>query len=243
VTGEVLPTSPGDDHRFTDQEVALVLQHAARIEERRAETGTGRGVTLPELREIAREVGLAPEVIDQAVAAVRAGVRPPHRELLGAPLSTRVVRAVPGRLGDAAMQRLVQLVEEQVEATGTVTEALGTVRWTSVGRGHKFDRTTQVSLSTTGGETQVQVAQRHPAGLRVVLQAVPLSWGVGFGAAIAAAQGASGPAVAALALGLGGVGLAIGRTIWQAVSRKSGREAERLASGLSAAARDLVDRS
>jgi hypothetical protein len=219
----------------------MVLHHAAQIEARRAEVGTGRGITLRELREIAGEVGLTPEVIDQAVAAVQSGARPHAKELLGASLSARLVRGVPGRLSEEAMQRLVRLVEDQVEATGTVTEALGTVRWTSVGRGHKFDRTTQVSLAATSAETQIQVVQRYPSALRAILHLLPASWGAIIGGGIAASS-ALGPASGiAVAVGAAALGVGIGRTIWETMARRNVREVERVADALAATARELAE--
>ncbi len=60
-----------------------------------------------------------------------------------------------------------------MEETGTVSEALGTVRWTTIARSHKFDRTMQVSLSAKNEETQILVVQRYPSGLRAILHFGP----------------------------------------------------------------------
>jgi hypothetical protein len=231
------------DRRFTDQEVALVLQRAAEIEEQRSLGSTSaRGLTLHELHEIAREVGLSAEVIDEAVTAVRAGVRPHRALLLGAPLSSRLVRGVPGRLEEDALQRLIRVIEDHVDATGTVTEALGTVRWTSVSRGHKFDRTTQVSLSSTDEETQIQVVQRYPSGLRAVLHFLPGTWGGMLGAGVAASVGIAPLAVIGVTAGAAVLGASIGRTIWQTIARRSEREVQRIATQLVTAAGDMVPR-
>jgi hypothetical protein len=172
-----MPGRPVDEHdadrRYADQEVALVLQRAAELEERRSDSTAARGLTLRELHEIAKEVGLSPDVIDEALAAIQAGARPRSGALLGAPLSSKLVRGVRGHLGEEALQRLLRVVEEHVEETGTVSEALGTVRWTTIARGHKFDRTMQVSLSAKKEETQIQVVQRYPSGLRAILHFGP----------------------------------------------------------------------
>ena len=240
-----MPTPPRNetdsDRRFTDQEVALVLQRAAEIEERRSTSASGRGLTLGELRDIAREVGLSPDVIDEAVAAVRTGGRPRGGSLLGASLSNKVVRGVPGRLDEDDLQRLIGVIEDRVDATGTVTEALGTVRWTSIGRGHKFDRTTQVSLTAADRETQIQVVQRYPSGLRAILHGLPTAWGAMIGGAIAASAAVI--PVVGIGIGLGGaaLGLGIGRSVWQALARKSAREVERVAGELTEAARELSE--
>lgn len=231
------PSAP-DDRRFTDQEVALVLQRAAEIEERRATAFPAKGLRLAELRDIAREVGLSPDVIDEAVGTLHVGSRPSAGTLLGAPLSTKVMRGVPGRLDQEAMQALVRLVEDRVEATGTVTEALGTVRWTSVGRGHKFDRTTQVSFVSKPDETQIQVVQRYPSGLRAVLQLVPGLWGAGIGFGVAAGAGGISTATGVgIVAAVAAVGTGLGRAIWTGLARRNAREVERVADELVAAAR------
>ena len=218
------------DRRYTDQEVALVLAKASELDEGRALTSTsGRGLTLRELHEIAREVGLSPRAIDEAVTALRTQ---PHQSILGSPYSHRVVRGIPGRLEDSAMQRLVRVVEDRLEATGTVTEALGTVRWTSVGRGHKFDRTTQVSFTPTGHETQIQVVQRYPDALRFILHLLPGAWGGMIGLAVGGTSGlATLPWVAAVA-GTAAVGVGIGRAIWNRMARKSADQVEEVAAVL-----------
>lgn len=229
-----LPNHPASqdhsDRRFTDQEVAIVLQRAAEIEERRSDAASPHGVTLRELREIAQEVGFRPEVLDEAVAAIQAGARPRSRELLGAPLSSKSVRGVEGHLGEEGLQSLVRVIEEQVEATGTVSQALGTVRWTSIPRGHKFDRTMQVSFAVKNEETQIQVVQRYQSAFRAILHFLPGAWGGMIGGGVAASLGV--PAVPGIAIGVGAIalGVGIGRSVWQVLARRSAREVQRLAS-------------
>ncbi|MDH3497533.1 MAG: hypothetical protein OER21_12295 [Gemmatimonadota bacterium] len=225
------------DRRYTDQEVALVLQRAAEIEERRAEsTAAARGLSLRELHEIARDVGLSPAVIDEAVMAIEAGARPRGASLLGAPLSGKAVRGVPTRLDDDAVRRLVGIVEEQVDVTGTVTEALGTVRWTSIPSGHKFAGTVQVSVSSGGQETQIQVVQRYPRGLRAILHFLPGAWGGLLGAGLAASGALAPLAVVGVGAAAAALGVGIGRAVWQTLARRRDRLVHTIATELVAAA-------
>lgn len=229
------------DRRYSDQEVALVLQRAVEIEEHKPGiTAAARGLTLRELHEIAREVGLSPAVIDEALTSLQNRRRSRASSFLGAPLSRKVVRAVPRDLGDDGLRRLIRITEDSVDATGTVSEALGTVRWTSISSAHKFAHTTQISLSSSSGETQIQVAQRYPASLRAVLHFLPAAWGAMFGAGVAASMGsgigALGAGVAAAALGLG-----IGRGIWQLLARRSEQQVEEVATALATAAGEITD--
>ncbi len=227
------------DRRYTDQDIALVLQRAVEIEER-SDSAASRGVTRRELLEIAQEVGLSPAVIDEAITALDTGVRTPRRSLLGAPLSNKQVRGVQGHLDQDDLQRLIRLVEERLEATGTVTDALGMVRWTSI-RTHKFGSTTQVSLSVQEDETQIQVVERFPAALRGVLHFIPTMWGTIIGGGVAASSGGGAVTGVAIAVGVAALGAGIGRTVWQALARRSAREVHSVATELALAAREMAD--
>ncbi len=186
---------------------------------------------------------MRPEVFDEAVAAVQAGGRPHGRSIFGLPLFHKSVRGVRGHLGEAEMERLVRVIEEQTDETGTVTEALGTVRWTSIARDQRFDRTMQVSLSVRNEETQIQVVQRYPSALRTILHFLPGTWLGGACAAVAASAGAS--VAAGIAIAAGGVvlGTGIGRSVWQMLARRSAAEVQGVAGALAATAREMADRS
>lgn len=227
------------DRRYTDQEVALVLQRAAEIEEQRSSgPSEARGLTLHELHEIAREVGLSSAVIDEALTALQTRPRSKGGSLLGAPLSYKTIRGVPHHLGDEAFQRLIRVTEDCVDVTGTVTHALGTVRWTSMSSGHKL---TQVSLSSSKDETQIRVVQRYPAGLRAILHFLPGAWGAALGAAIAASLGVASIGTIGIGVGAATLGIGIGRSIWQMLARRSERQVEKVATALVAAAGEMTD--
>lgn len=57
--------------RFTDREVAIVLRKASEIDEGEgADAGSGAGLSLEDLKEIAREVGISAQAIDRAARKV-----------------------------------------------------------------------------------------------------------------------------------------------------------------------------
>lgn len=229
------------ERRFTDQEVARILHRAAELEERRPAVMTGavRGLTLRELHEIGREVGLAPEVLDEAIRALQVSSRAASASALGAPLASKQVWGIPGRLEPEALDRLFRSLEEQVDLTGTLSEALGTVRWTSVSR-HKFERTLQVSVSAGDRGTQIQVVQRHPGALRAVLHALPGAWGAMAGVIVVGAAGLGlGAGLAVVGAGAA-LGVGIGRGIWQALARARERDVRRVAGELAAEASQLA---
>ena len=213
--------------RFTDKEVALVLRRAAEAEER-AGQGAGGGLSLEDLQEIAREVGIAPAAIAEAVAGMER--RPERARLLGgAPSVRRAVHAVQGELNREAIGRLVQLVDERTDSAGGVSEALGSVRWTGADRFHS----TQVVITPANGETTIQVVEKAAPRVRRILHLVPAAWGSILASAVAGTvePGTAG-AMALLALGAG-LGALAGRAVFSWASLRSGSRVERLAADLS----------
>jgi hypothetical protein len=214
--------------RFTDREVALVLKKASEIGEREG-SGSGGGLSLADLHEIAREVGISADAISEAVAGLARGS---DRSALvrGSPLVRRSVHAVPGELSKEGIGRLVALIDEKTASAGTVAEALGSLRWTS---SERFS-STQVSITPERGETTILVVEKATPQLRRILHLVPASWGLMLAGAVVAAPSAMGAAQAVGIAGLGAiVGLGAGRAVWSYLSGRAGARVERLAADLS----------
>lgn len=223
--------------RYTDREVALVLKRASEMEEKREVTpGGGAGLTLAQLEEIARDVGLDPELVARAARELDTRGRARAAGLLGPPATQKSVLAVPGRLDEEGLRALIQVVDGQVSADGLVTEALGTVRWTATDRFHS----TQVTVSPVGEETRVQVTERYNARVRPLVHGLPAAWGGMAGVGIGAGIGLVGaPLVAAIGVGAA-VGLGIGRLVWLGLSARSGRGVRRLGDALALEAHRLA---
>lgn len=220
--------------RFTDREVSIVLRRAAEIEEREGGGGAG-GLSLDDLRQIAHEVGISADAIERAVGSLdrRSSI---GSALAGAPLVRKAARAVPGELGDDAVARLVHVVDERAEQAGTVSEALGSVRWISSDR----LRSTLVSITREAGETRVQVVEKTPPRIRALFHGLPTAWGAMLAAPVVGALGLGAAGmVGVIALGAvaGGV---VGRLAWTSVSAQSARRVERLSAALAREAEDMA---
>lgn len=118
--------SSDESRRFTDREVALVLKKASEIEES-VGSGAGGALSLEDLNEIAKEVGISPEAISQAVAGLDRGGGV-GAAVWGAPTVHRAAHAVAGELNEEAIARLIRLVDDRTDTAGAVSEALGSVR-------------------------------------------------------------------------------------------------------------------
>jgi hypothetical protein len=230
-------TESSSSRRFTDREVALVLKKAAEIDEASG-AGPSGGLALRDLEEIAKEVGISPDALTRAVEGL-ARNRTPSVNVRGAPLSRRVVHAVEGELNEDGLARLVRYMDENADSPGAVSQALGSIRWTSTER----MKSLQVAITPVDGETRIQVVEKTATRLRNVLHLVPTSWGLVLGGtALASAQAIGGGDAMAAAIAAPILGLAIGRGIWTWISRSSAKRVERLAEGLSREAEEAVRR-
>jgi len=217
--------------RFTDREVALVLRKAVEIDESEG-SGAGVGLSLQDLREIAREVGISPTAIERAVHRIEGPSTLPAL-WTGAPLVRKAVRAVPGELDRDAIARLIQVVDERTDTAGTISEAVGSVRWTGSDR----FKSSFVSITPGGGETSIQVVEKSVGRLRRIFHFIPAAWGLMLVAPLAGGAGvgvAGGIGLAALSA-LAGAG--VGRVVWNVLSGQSARRVERLAAALADEAR------
>jgi len=212
------------NRRFSEREVALVLRKASEMEEHVGPSGSG--LSLKELEQIAREVGISSALIQRAVAQMdAAGARAP---LVGAPVSHEAIRVVKGELTPAALAALVDLVERRSDQVGEVTEALGTTRWTARDR----FRTTQVAITSAKGGTTMRVVERAADRLKRVLHAIPATWGAGIGLGIVGNMDPGAPLIIATIMGGGAVGGLLGRLVWGRLSAARAARVESLAAEL-----------
>ena len=219
--------------RFTDREVAMVLRKASEIEEKQGTT-VGSGLSLADLEEIAAEVGISGQAITEAVASLDQKGKP-GGVLTALPLSNHLVRVVDGELGEEALAGLIRVVDEEVDQAGTVSQALGSVRWTGSDR----LRSTVVSVTPKRGETEIQVVEKFSSRFRRILHIMPAAWGVMLTAPLLdvfglTALGAAGAVVVGAA-----AGLAAGRAVWGLVSAASRGRVKRLTEALTSEAERL----
>jgi len=221
--------------RYTDREVAIVLRRASEIDESGG-AGSGRGgLSRTDLEEIAGEVGISREAVSRALDELGRR-REPGSLLTGMPRVHRAVRAVPGALDEEGMSRLVRLVDERAEGAGVISEALGSVRWTSADRFHS----TQVSVTPAEGETSIQVVVKANRRFKVALHAVPSAWGVIAAAGLVGSTGLVGLPLAGVFVAGAAVGGAAGRLVWNLISSRSAHRVERLAAELSQEANEAT---
>ncbi len=221
------------ERRFNEDEVAAIFEQAAKAQHStRPELASGEGMTLADLQDIAREVGVAPELVVQAATALDRAGRPASRSFLGLPIGVSRTIELGRVLSDAEWERLVVDLRDTFDARGTVRQDGALRQWTNgnlqallepTANGHRLRLRTLKgnarSLMTTGLAL---------LGVMVVMAFVNLLSGAALAEAVR-------PIVFGSALGLGMFGAgAIGVPAW---ARLRARQMEEVAARLTGSPR------
>lgn len=127
------------ERRYRDDEVRQILDSAiGKDEASTASLPVGSGLTLRELQDVGREVGVAPERITEAVAEFEGrGVALKRATTLGLPTSVGSVLSLPRNPTDLEWERLVGELRSTFGVKGEVS-VHGTLREWSNGTLHAF---------------------------------------------------------------------------------------------------------
>lgn len=123
------------ERRFNDQEVAQILERAS-VAQDAARGGTlpsSDGLTIAHLKDLAAEVGIAPEFIQGAVREVRSGLTAPvqRTRFLGLPIGVARTTYLERRITDEEWEELVGLLRTTFRANGRVRVDGGFRQWTN----------------------------------------------------------------------------------------------------------------
>src|SRR5687767_1381688 len=120
------------ERRYNEDEVAAIFANAANAQEiSRRPIASDTGMTLAELQEIGREVGIAPDAVAQSAELVDQRSRPTGRSFLGLPVSVGITAELGRTLTEAEWERLVVDLRETFEARGKVSGHGSFRQWTN----------------------------------------------------------------------------------------------------------------
>lgn len=213
------------ERSYTDREVALILRRAMELQH----DGVARleGLSLTAVRDIAREIGLDPDLVTQAAQQLPATEVGTLARFFGGGTQheMHLVHEVP--LSPERLQDLAMAIRSAMQHQGQTGDVLGSLEWKTVGQVSQV----AVTASTHGGRTSVHViADRGGAAFLTGFGSI------GFGVVAAAITGAIvEPGVAGgVALMGGGVvgGVLLARAIWRRNTRKFREKLARLTEGV-----------
>ncbi len=120
------------DRRFNDDEVAAIFAKATDVQQTgQRQLSSGEGLTLTELQEIGREVGIAPELIAQAATSIDKVGTPTARKFLGLPIGVGRTVELDRKLSDVEWEQLVVDLRETFDARGVVRQEGSFRQWTN----------------------------------------------------------------------------------------------------------------
>jgi len=120
------------ERRFSDEEVAAIFQRATEAQqnpERRLPSG--EGLTLAELQDIGRQVGIAPELVVHAAASLVQVGSSTSRKFLGLPIGVGRTIELDRQLSQDEWERLVVDLRETFDARGTTRQEGSFRQWTN----------------------------------------------------------------------------------------------------------------
>jgi len=120
------------DRRYNDDEVAAIFLTAAEGPQTPPHpVPRNAGLTLTDLQEIGREVGIPPDAIAQAAQSLDLRGRAVSRSFLGLPIGVERTIELNRRLTDEEWQHLVVELREVFRARGSVTSYGSLRQWTN----------------------------------------------------------------------------------------------------------------
>jgi len=151
---------PMSDRRFTDDEVALILREASEAQAGRP-GGSGEGLTLAQLKEIAAEVGLDPAQVEASAKRLIRRSSETRVPILGTAVSPEFEREIPGELDPGDVAELVTTIRRILGRRGISDAELGAFEWRARDpMGGRY-----VSVLARNGATRLRVFANFRDGL------------------------------------------------------------------------------
>jgi hypothetical protein len=120
------------ERRFTETEVTEIFERATTHQAGAVrQTLLAEGMTLAQLQEIGREVGITPEALALAARSVDLDHRSTTRRFLGLPVGVGLTANIGRKLSDDEWQQLVVDLRETFDAKGAVRDEGPFRQWTN----------------------------------------------------------------------------------------------------------------
>jgi hypothetical protein len=118
------------ERRFNEAEVAAIFERAAEAQQvRQQQLPSSEGMTLIDLQDIGREVGISTDELAKAAKAIELSGRPTSRSFLGLPVGVGLTIDLARTLSDEEWERLVVDLRETFDARGTLKSEGSLRQW------------------------------------------------------------------------------------------------------------------
>ena len=218
---------PPDHRRYSDREIAKILKRASQMQRESPARPDPTGLTLAELEEIAIEAGIDPENLRLA-AAEHASPNEESLEarLLGAPLTQRLERVLPGELPVDSMGSLIPLIQAESGVAGQASTVGNALTWSASAQSNSAS-SLNILVIAENGETMIQLEERSSQaaiGFHVGFGSGGLGLAIPAGISIGATVGVA--AGLGVGFGVGGLFYLLGRSLYKFTTERRRKRAE-----------------
>lgn len=138
-------------HLYTEKEIGALFKRATEIQEN-AHESFSQGLSLQEIEDIAREIGIDPKYVRSAASELEHQMGTEQRSsFFGAPFMIEQKRAIRGEISDEEWEELVRQIRRVTGSAG---------RTTKVGQTRQWHRSVK-DMSTTIEETHLEVVSQN----------------------------------------------------------------------------------
>ena len=118
--------------RFNEAEVAAIFKQATEAQQmHQGHLPSGKGMTVSELQEIGREVGISSDLIENAARVIDQAGTPTSRTFLGLPIGVGQTVELDRKITEEEWERLVVDLRETFDARGIVRGEGSLRQWTN----------------------------------------------------------------------------------------------------------------
>jgi hypothetical protein len=169
---ESTPMKRKAQRQYDEQEMASILERAAKLQGSTALVPVSQGRTLAEIRAIAVEAGMDGGLVEVAAEAFDSEANP-RSPIFGRPLRMELRDSFSGELDDDDRQLFLGILRRSIDAKGGLKETDDTLEWRHFGLlGREL-----VVLTTHKGKTHLEVRGRYRRGFVATFVAGGLAGG------------------------------------------------------------------
>ena len=199
------------ERRLSDDEVSRILRKAVELQHHAGRSGS-EGLSLQSVREIAAEIGIDPEFVNEADSALDRNQGSTMAALAGGPVRHQSWSTYDRALSEEDVRQLIDRIRAASDRQGRVEASLGTVEWKSGGA-----TSLAVTVTRHAAGTDVRIMADRSGALSPVI-AIPTVASLAIaGIIVDGLQPGIGGQLAILAGGIAG-GLGVSRVIWRGMT-------------------------
>lgn len=144
----------GSNHRFNRDEISKILKRAAELEHQHNVDDDSEGLTVEELQQVSKEVGLHPKYIQRALDELKNPAQSVSSNIFGGPFTYHLSNSVSGNLTEKEWEEVVSEIRRIHGGIGKTSKLGNTYEWEQRKQEVGY---IQISLSPKESHTKINI--------------------------------------------------------------------------------------